>query len=114
MEFEDEKPKDVYYRFDTSINDTISDQTNIRSEVRNGQSLKGFYSYSDGYIKRTVHYEADENGYRVVKEETQQIGNGPLVNPNGKAEIKSSLAGDYSVTIDDYQPKGAKKSRTRI
>ncbi len=32
-----------------------------------GLALKGVYSYSDGFYKRTVHYVADENGYRVIK-----------------------------------------------
>jgi hypothetical protein len=73
--------------------------------VRKGLALKGFYSYSDGYFKRTVHYEADQNGYRVVKEESEAIGDGPVINPKGRAEVKSSLAGDYSVTLEDYKPK---------
>ena len=28
--------------------------------------VTGSYSYSDGFYRRTVNYEADENGYRVV------------------------------------------------
>jgi hypothetical protein len=28
-----------------------------------------------------------------------------VINPKGRAEVKSSLAGDYSVTLEDYKPK---------
>lgn len=38
-----------------------------RSETREGTALTGMFSYSDGFFKRTVHYRADENGYRVTK-----------------------------------------------
>lgn len=55
------------YSFQTYFKDTINDNSQTRAEVRDGLKLKGFYSYSDGYYKRTVHYIADENGYRVVK-----------------------------------------------
>lgn len=34
---------------------------------RDGLSLTGMYSYSDGFFRRTVHYAADEGGYRVTK-----------------------------------------------
>lgn len=55
------------YSFNSAVTDTINDQENVRQETRDGLNLRGLYSYSDGYFKRTVHYEADENGYRVVK-----------------------------------------------
>lgn len=29
--------------------------------------VNGSYSYSDGFVLRTVEYQADENGYRVIK-----------------------------------------------
>uniref|UniRef100_A0A182M6V6 Uncharacterized protein n=1 Tax=Anopheles culicifacies TaxID=139723 RepID=A0A182M6V6_9DIPT len=55
---------------------------------------------------RTVHYEADDKGYRVVKEINIPIGNGPQVDPNGKADVSSSLTGSYSITADDIaKPK---------
>ena len=77
----------------------------MRSEQRDGLALKGMYSYSDGFFRRTVHYEADEGGYRVVKEEIEPIGDGkgPKYNPDGQAEVKSSLSGDYSITVDDFR-----------
>lgn len=62
------------------------------------------YSYSDGFFKRTVHYEADEGGYRVVKEEIEPIGDGPRINPLGKADVSSSIAGSYSITAEDIAP----------
>lgn len=55
------------YSFQTSVTDTINDHQIIRQEMRDGLKLTGAYSYSDGFYKRTVFYEADENGYRVVK-----------------------------------------------
>ncbi|XP_049538807.1 uncharacterized protein LOC125953353 [Anopheles darlingi] len=93
--------KSAQYAYDTSVNDTINDHSIQRKEERNGLSLKGYYSYSDGFFKRTVHYEADDKGYRVVKELSIPIGNGPQVDPNGKADVSSSLTGSYSITADD-------------
>ena len=55
------------YSFQTSVTDTINDHQIVRQETRDGLKLTGVYSYSDGFYKRTVFYEADENGYRVVK-----------------------------------------------
>ncbi|XP_050080927.1 uncharacterized protein LOC126568486 [Anopheles maculipalpis] len=98
--------KSAQYSYDTSVNDTINDHAIMRQEERNGLSLKGMYSYSDGFFKRTVHYEADDKGYRVVKEINIPIGNGPQVDPNGKADVSSSLTGSYSITADDIaKPK---------
>ncbi|XP_053668417.1 uncharacterized protein LOC128718827 [Anopheles marshallii] len=98
--------KSAQYAYDTSVNDTINDHTIMRQEERNGLALKGMYSYSDGFFKRTVHYEADDKGYRVVKEINIPIGNGPQVDPNGKADVSSSLTGSYSITADDIaKPK---------
>ncbi|XP_050098234.1 uncharacterized protein LOC126579053 [Anopheles aquasalis] len=93
--------KSAQYAYNTSVNDTINDHSIQRKEERNGLSLKGYYSYSDGFFKRTVHYEADDKGYRVVKELSVPIGNGPQVDPNGKADVSSSLTGSYSITADD-------------
>jgi hypothetical protein len=59
--------RNAKYSFNSAINDNIMDNTQIRQENRNGLELSGFYSYSDGFYKRTVHYKADENGYRVTK-----------------------------------------------
>ena len=58
------------------------------------------YSYSDGFVRRTVHYEADENGYRVVKEDTENIGDGPQFNADGQADVQGSLIGQYSIKLD--------------
>lgn len=54
------------YNFATSIVDGIMDNTQLRSETRDGLKLNGSYSYSDGFFRRTVNYVADEDGYRVV------------------------------------------------
>ncbi|CAO1432015.1 unnamed protein product [Diamesa serratosioi] len=101
----DEQSRNAYYTFDTSVQDTINDHEHVRSEQRDGLALKGMYSYSDGFFRRTVHYEADEGGYRVVKEEIEPVGDGkgPKYNPDGQAEVKSSLSGDYSITVDDFR-----------
>lgn len=65
--FREEQARNAHYTFGTSIDDTINDHSIHRQETREGLALKGMYSYSDGFYKRTIHYEADENGYRVVK-----------------------------------------------
>ena len=96
--------KSAHYEFGTSVRDTINDHEHVRQEVRDGLALKGMYSYSDGFFRRTVHYEADEGGYRVTKEEILPItGDGPKFNPRGQAEVKSTLAGDYSITVEDFR-----------
>lgn len=63
----EEQARNAHYSFGTSINDGINDLNNQRQEVRDGLALRGMYSYSDGFFKRSIFYEADENGYRVVK-----------------------------------------------
>lgn len=62
-----QQAENARYSFTSAVTDTINDQENVRQETRDGLNLRGLYSYSDGYFKRTVHYEADENGYRVIK-----------------------------------------------
>jgi hypothetical protein len=59
--------RNAKYSFDSTINDNIMDNNQVRQEKRNGLELSGLYSYSDGFYKRTVHYKADEHGYRVTK-----------------------------------------------
>lgn len=63
---EQKEAQSAHYSFGSSIQDTINDHAIVRQETRDGVALKGMYSYSDGFYTRTVHYEADENGYRVV------------------------------------------------
>lgn len=99
----EEQSRSAYYKFGTSVHDTINDHEHVRQEVREGLALKGMYSYSDGFFRRTVYYEADEGGYRVVKEEIQPIGDGPKFNPEGEAAVKSTLTGDYNISIDDFR-----------
>lgn len=64
---EEEQAKNAHYSFDSSVKDTINGHSHTRQETRDGLSLSGSYSYNDGFFQRTVHYEADENGYRVTK-----------------------------------------------
>lgn len=98
---EEEENKNAHYSFSSSVQDSINDHAIQRSETRDGLSLTGMYSYSDGFFKRTIHYKADQDGYRVVKEEIEPIGQGPVFNPQGKADVESSLSGRYSITADD-------------
>lgn len=63
----EEQAKNAHYSFGTSIDDRINDHSIHRQETRNGLALRGMYSYSDGFYHRTIHYQADENGYRVTK-----------------------------------------------
>lgn len=62
-----EQARNAKYSFDSTISDNIMDNNQVRQEKRNGLVLTGLYSYSDGFYKRTVHYKADEHGYRVTK-----------------------------------------------
>ena len=53
--------------------------------ARNSQ--RGFRSFA-------VHYEADENGYRVTSMETEDIGVGPVINKEGKAFVQTVRHGE--------------------
>lgn len=64
---EADEAKNAHYSFSSSVQDTINDHAISRSETRDGLALTGMYSYSDGFFKRTVHYQADQDGYRVLK-----------------------------------------------
>ncbi|XP_017468520.1 PREDICTED: larval cuticle protein A3A [Rhagoletis zephyria] len=88
------------YSYGSNVQDNINDGAIQREETRDGTKVKGMYSYRDGYVMRTVHYEADENGYRVVKEETQEIGDGPQFDENGEATVEGSLIPTYSIRLD--------------
>jgi hypothetical protein len=39
----------------------------------------------------------------IFREEIIPIGNGPIFDPKGKADVSSSLAGSYSITGDDIK-----------
>ncbi|XP_055905136.1 cuticle protein 7 [Eupeodes corollae] len=99
-EIEKIQNESAHYSFDSSVNDDINDQALQRTETRDGTKVEGSYSYSDGYVRRTVHYVADENGYRIVKEDMEEIGEGPIFNPNGQADISGSQIGQYSIKLD--------------
>ncbi|KAL1124245.1 hypothetical protein AAG570_002015 [Ranatra chinensis] len=96
--------EEANYSFESSVSDTINDSTHIRQETRDGLKLTGVYSYTDGFFKRTVHYVADENGYRVLKEESEPIGFGPKINPAGHVDVSTNIGGNslqYTITAAD-------------
>lgn len=62
-----DQAKNAKYEFASDVVDEINGNDHQREEVRDGLKVVGKYSYRDGYYKRTVHYEADDKGYRVVK-----------------------------------------------
>lgn len=100
----EDQAKSAYYNFGTSISDSINDHAHVREETREGLALKGKYSYSDGFFKRTVEYVADEGGYRVIHESVEPLNiDGPKFNPKGKADVSSTLTGDYSIGIEDFR-----------
>lgn len=41
--------------------------------------------------------------YCNFREETEPIGDGPVVNLDGEAFVRSSLGSEYKITIDDIQ-----------
>lgn len=101
----EEQARNAHYSFGTSIDDRINDHSIHRQETRDGLALRGMYSYSDGFYHRTIHYVADENGYRVTKEEIEPIGDGPQYDPNGTADVSTQLHNKnlhYSITADDF------------
>ena len=55
------------YHFGSHVRDGIKGGQIHREETRDGPKVSGSYSYSDGFVLRMVEYEADENGYRVIK-----------------------------------------------
>lgn len=38
-----------------------------------------------------------------IREEIEPIGDGPRFNPDGKADVSTSLTGSYSITTDDLK-----------
>lgn len=105
LELERQQNENAQYSFSSTINDDINDGSMDREETRDGKKVTGKYSYSDGFVRRTVHYEADENGYRVVKEDMEVIGDGPQFNPEGQADVAGSLIGQYSIKLDNSDTK---------
>jgi hypothetical protein len=57
------------YFFSSDVQDQINDLTQHRDELRDGLKVRGSFSYSDGFLRRHVSYEADENGYRIIRYE---------------------------------------------
>ncbi|KAH8394856.1 hypothetical protein KR222_008063 [Zaprionus bogoriensis] len=100
LELERVQNESAKYFFNSKVNDEINDSGIEREETRDGSKVTGFYAYNDGYIRRKVYYEADQNGYRVVKEDKQEIGDGPQFNPDGIANVNSSLGTNYSIKLD--------------
>nr|XP_023022826.1 uncharacterized protein LOC111511051 [Leptinotarsa decemlineata] len=90
------------YQFSTYMDDNIKGSFLSRAEVRSGLKVKGQYEYDDGFVHRTVYYEADENGYRIVREETKpSIKTTPL---DGTAKVQIHLDGtqvDYNIARKD-------------
>ncbi|XP_030554312.1 larval cuticle protein A3A [Drosophila novamexicana] len=104
-DLEAKQNSNAQYEFNSKVDDHINDGTIEREETRDGTKVTGSYSYTDGFVKRTVHYEADENGYRVIKDEMQDIGDGPVFNENGQADVQGSLIGSYSIKLDNSSDK---------
>ncbi|XP_071448262.1 uncharacterized protein [Hetaerina americana] len=102
-----EQARNAHYHFSSTVEDGLNDQTVSRKETRDGLLTKGSYSYSDGFFLRTVHYEADENGYRVISQEIQSIGDGPQPDPNGTAHVANEFGNarnEYAITAADLAP----------
>jgi hypothetical protein len=63
--------RNARYYFSSDVEDQTNGLTQHRHEVRDGLKVRGSFSYSDGFLKRQVIYEADENGYRIVRYTSQ-------------------------------------------
>ncbi|XP_060533711.1 uncharacterized protein LOC132706398 [Cylas formicarius] len=93
-EFERKQNEAARYEFSSNIDDHISDLTHQRSETREGLAVRGMYSYSDGYYQRTVHYEADQNGYRITGMEAVPL-DGPQIDLTGTASVETAAHGRH-------------------
>jgi hypothetical protein len=62
-----EAARNAHYYFSSDVQDQINDLTQHRDELRDGLKVRGSFSYSDGFLRRHVSYEADENGYRIIR-----------------------------------------------
>ncbi|EFA05533.1 uncharacterized protein Cpr51A [Tribolium castaneum] len=93
-QYELEQNRAARYKFSSNIEDHISDLMHQRDEVRDGLNVKGSYSYSDGYVKRTVHYEADDKGYRITGQEETPL-DGPKIDLTGTAAVSNAAHGTH-------------------
>lgn len=99
-EYEKYQNENAQYSFNSSVDDKINDGQISRNEEREGGTVRGSYSYFDGFVKRRVEYIADKDGYRVLKDEIEDVGNGPSFNPDGIANVEGSMIGKYSIKLD--------------
>ncbi|XP_016979727.1 uncharacterized protein LOC108045059 [Drosophila rhopaloa] len=99
-ELERYQNENAQYEFNSNVNDQINDGQITRQEQREGGTVRGSYSYFDGFVQRRVEYIADKDGYRVLKDEMKDVGNGPQFNPEGQADVEGSLIGKYSIKLD--------------
>ncbi|KAH8234464.1 hypothetical protein KR038_010831 [Drosophila bunnanda] len=99
-ELERYQNENAQYSFNSNVDDKINDGQISRTEEREGGTVRGSYSYFDGFVQRRVEYIADKDGYRVVKDEMKDVGNGPQFNPEGQADVEGSLIGKYSIKLD--------------
>ncbi|XP_017039240.1 uncharacterized protein LOC108086725 [Drosophila ficusphila] len=99
-ELEKYQNENASYQFNAKVDDQINDGQITRTEEREGGTVRGSYSYFDGFVKRRVEYIADKDGYRVLKDEMEDVGDGPRFNPEGQADVEGSLIGKYSIKLD--------------
>lgn len=50
----------------------------------------------------------------VFREEIVPIGNGPQFNPDGKADVSTSLTGRYTITTDDLKRALPNRTQTEV
>lgn len=69
------------YFYKTGVVDEDRGFMQGRTERKIGDQVVGSYEYADGHVKVKVLYKADDNGYRVLKEEREPLK--PLKRPKG-------------------------------
>ncbi|CAG0883789.1 unnamed protein product [Darwinula stevensoni] len=93
------------YDFGFKIRDGVKGASQEHQETKDGDGVKGSYSYEDGNIRRTVHYVADKDGFRVTNEEIVAVR--PLAGLDGTAEVQSAarIAGTQRFSSYVHVPK---------
>ncbi|XP_065173148.1 uncharacterized protein [Atheta coriaria] len=60
----------VEHKMQSDLENVLS---HMRMVVRTGIKVKGTYSFSDGEVRKTIYYIADNKGYRITGEDVVPV-----------------------------------------